>query len=62
MDNENDNKIITVPEMANLLKISRSKAYNLVKDTTFPIIKIGKCIRIDKKELESWLHNAKNMI
>jgi len=59
---DNENKILTVPEMAELLKISRSKAYELVKDVTFPIIKIGKCIRISKKELESWLHNAKNMI
>lgn len=62
MDNQDENGIITVPEMADLLKISRSKAYELVKDTTFPIIKIGKCIRINKKELESWLHNAKSMI
>lgn len=59
---ENENKILTVSEMANLLKISRSKAYDLVKDTTFPVIKIGKCMRIDKKELESWLHNAKSVI
>ncbi len=59
---ENENKILTVSEMANLLKISRSKAYHLVKDTTFPVIKIGKCIRINKKELESWLHNAKSVI
>jgi len=59
---DNENKILTVPEMAELLKISRSKAYEIVKDVTFPIIKIGKCIRISKKELESWLHNAKNMI
>lgn len=62
MDNQDENGIITVPEMADLLKISRSKAYELVKDTTFPIIKIGKCIRINKKELESWLHNTKSMI
>lgn len=59
---ENENKILTVSEMANLLKISRSKAYDLVKDTTFPVIKIGKCMRINKKELESWLHNAKSVI
>ena len=59
---DNENKILTVLEMADLLKISRSKAYELVKDVTFPIIKIGKCIRISKKELESWLHNAKSVI
>lgn len=57
-----ENQLLTVLEMADLLRISRSKAYNLIKDATFPTVKIGKCIRINKKELESWLHNAKNMI
>ncbi len=60
--NSLENDLITVQEMSTLLKISRSKAYNLIKDTTFPIIKIGKCIRISKKELESWLHNEKNVL
>lgn len=56
MSNENENELLTVSEMANLLKISRSKAYELIKDTTFPIIKIGKCVRIDKTQLFNWLH------
>jgi len=60
MDNEND--LLTVLEMADVLKISRSKAYEIIKEKTFPIIKIGKCIRISKKELLKWLHNEKNMI
>lgn len=51
-----ENNLITVLEMANLLRISRSKAYQLIKDTTFPTIKIGKCIRIDKNKLSEWLN------
>lgn len=57
-----ENGLITVLEMAELLRISRSKAYELVKDVTFPIIKIGKCIRISKKELENWLNKNKNIL
>ena len=56
MNNENENILITVQEMASLLKISRSKAYELIKEKTFPIIKIGKCIRINKIELLKWLN------
>ena len=52
----NENILITVKEMADLLKISRSKAYEIIKDKTFPLIKIGKCIRINKKELFKWLN------
>lgn len=54
--------ILTVLDMAKLLKISRSKAYELIKKDKFPIIKIGKCIRINKKQLFKWLHNTKNML
>lgn len=61
MNDENE-ELITVQEMADFLKISRSKAYQLVKSDDFPITKIGKCIRISKKALKVWLHNAKNMI
>lgn len=53
---ESGNDLITVPEMANMLKISRSKAYALVKEKGFPIIKIGKCIRISQKSVLSWLN------
>lgn len=53
---DNNNILITVQEMAEILKISRSKAYELIKDKTFPIIKIGKCIRINKEQLFKWLH------
>lgn len=49
--------ILTVEEMAKLLKISRSKAYSLTKEKDFPIIKIGKSIRILKNELYMWLNN-----
>lgn len=48
--------LITVLEMADLLKISRSKAYSLIKEKDFPLVKIGKCIRIKKDELLKWLH------
>lgn len=56
MNNEMERKFLTVEEMASLLRISRSKAYGLVKEKTFPIIKIGKCIRINKEELLKWLN------
>lgn len=53
---EKGNDLLTVPEMAKILKISRSKAYALIKEKGFPIIKIGKCIRISQKSIFSWLN------
>lgn len=59
---ENENSLLTVSDMANFLKISRSKAYELVKNESFPIIKIGKCIRINKNELFKYLMNYNNVL
>lgn len=52
----NDIVLLTVPEIAKLLKISRSKAYSLTQQKDFPLIKIGKCIRVKKEELLKWLN------
>lgn len=56
------NEILTIKELKEILKISRSKAYELVKMKDFPIIKIGKSIRINKDELFKWLQNQKNVL
>ena len=51
-----ENELITVIEMAEILKISRSKAYSLIKQVDFPIIRIGKCVRIPRKAMLQWLN------
>lgn len=56
------NELLTVMEMAEFLRISRSKAYNIVKQENFPKIKIDKSIRIIKAELLKWLQNSEFVI
>jgi excisionase family DNA binding protein len=51
---END-KFIRIPEMAAELKISRGRAYALVADGTIPAVKIGRSLRVSRRELRSWL-------
>lgn len=53
---DNEDCLLTVSDLANQLKISRSKAYSLVNQKGFPVIKLGKCIRISQKQLKKWLH------
>lgn len=62
MNNEVEDTLLTVLEMAKTLKISRSKAYELIKQKSFPIIKIGKCIRISKNKLINYLHNSEKAL
>ena len=45
----------TVNEIAVLLQISKSKAYDLCRQNLFRIIKVGRAVRISKKSFDEWL-------
>ncbi|MPM60594.1 hypothetical protein SDC9_107446 [bioreactor metagenome] len=49
--------LLTVEDVAQLLSISRAKAYQLTHQDNFPIVKIGSCIRIYKNALIEWIEN-----
>ena len=55
-----EQKIMTVKDVQEFLKIGRTKAYSLVHQGIFPIIKIGNDIRILKEDFENWLVKEKN--
>jgi excisionase family DNA binding protein len=58
--NNRDNstiEILTVSDLATLLKISNPVAYDLVARSDFPSFKIGKSIRVSKSELTNWIVN-----
>ena len=48
-------KILTVNEVAELLKLSKCKVYALAKNNEIPTIKIGGSIRVILEELENYL-------
>jgi excisionase family DNA binding protein len=48
-------KILTVSEVASLLKISKAKIYLLAQKKKIPHIKIDKNIRIKESDLIAWL-------
>lgn len=50
-----DNLVYTVEEIQKNMKISRTKSYELVNSAVFPVIKIGKAIRIPAKPFHEWL-------
>ena len=51
---END-EFVRIPELAAELKIARGRAYSLVADGTIPAVKIGRSLRVNRRELRSWL-------
>ncbi len=46
---------LRVPEVANILNISRTQAYRLVQDGVLPHIRLGRSVRVPYKALMDYL-------
>ena len=47
--------LLNVKQLADLLGVSESSAYELVQEDDFPSVRIGKRIVIPKEELHQWI-------
>ena len=56
----NKSTLLTVSEMAKVLKVGRNKAYELISDNEIKFIKIGKQIRIPATCIEQWIESQCN--
>ena len=52
-----DKKTYSVHEIAQILQISRSKAYELCRQPDFKVVRLGRTIRISKASFDDWLNN-----
>ena len=52
-----DIRTYSVQEIADILRISRSKAYELCLNPEFKVIRLGRTIRISKQSFDDWLNN-----
>jgi len=50
-----DHPLLTVQEAAELLRVSRNAAYDLVARGELPAIRLGRQIRISRALIEGWL-------
>lgn len=50
-----EKRTYTVDEIQDILNISRTTAYELVKMDYFKVIRVGRTIRISKKSFDEWL-------
>ena len=58
MDREKE--YLKVPQVAEFLQIGRSRAYELVADGEIPSVKIGRSVRVSRKELDRWLEGQRH--
>jgi excisionase family DNA binding protein len=52
------NEILTIPEVARYLKLSKSKVYGLVATGEIPHIRIGRNVRIREADLDKWIETS----
>ena len=50
--------LLTVPELATRLRVSRMTVYRLIADGLLPAYRIGRSYRIDAADADTWLRRA----
>jgi len=50
-----EKRTYSVQEIADILQISKSMAYEICKRSLFKTVKVGKYVRISKPSFDSWL-------
>jgi excisionase family DNA binding protein len=53
--------LLTVPEVAALLRIGRNTAYGLIATKQLPHVRIGRTLRVPRSALERWLAETTQM-
>jgi excisionase family DNA binding protein len=48
-------ELIDLRELQRILSIGRTKAHSLVASGDIPSIRVGRSIRIDRRDLDAWL-------
>jgi excisionase family DNA binding protein len=52
---------LKVPEVAEMLRIARNTVYELVGEGEIPSVRIGRSVRVNRKELERWLEGQRQL-
>ena len=47
--------LLNVPQVAQLLGLSRTKVYELIVTEGLPVLKFGRAVRVSFKSLQQWL-------
>lgn len=51
-------RLLTIPEVAELLAVRRSRAYQLARDGVIPSVRLGVQVRVDPARFEAWLRSG----
>jgi excisionase family DNA binding protein len=55
-------KILTITEVAELLKVHPITVYRMIKQGKLPVFRIGRVLRFDADQLQNWLHATERTV
>lgn len=47
--------LLTIPQVADLLQLSRSQVYQMAASRELPTVRIGRSVRVHRERLDAWL-------
>ncbi|WP_027093230.1 MULTISPECIES: helix-turn-helix domain-containing protein [Cohnella] len=50
--------LLTLPEVAKILGITKERAYAIARKGLLPTVRIGRQIRVDQEQLNSWIKSG----
>jgi len=57
-DAQNDGEVMTISDVAQYLRLSEAKVYELARNGTIPALRIGKSWRFQKDLLKQWVRKS----
>jgi excisionase family DNA binding protein len=56
---DEQHEYLKVMEVARIIRVARSRAYELVAQGEIPSIRIGRSVRVNRRELDRWLEEQR---
>jgi excisionase family DNA binding protein len=52
--------LMTIPQVVQALRLSRTKVYDLINSGQLPVIRIGRSVRVRSTDLERWVESLES--
>jgi excisionase family DNA binding protein len=52
---ELDLELLRAEDVAKMLRIGRTKAYEMMAAGELPVVRLGRCVRVPRRRLATWL-------
>ena len=50
--------LLTIPEVARVLRVPPARAYNLAREGLIPTVRVGRQVRVDRDALRHWIDDG----